>query len=86
MSWSDKRTAEWTREFISSKFYSQLFLKWIDEYKNDLQEKHLQLIREDAPKNKFTVLSGKLEAIDDIQLQIGAWQNADKFQQDEKEG
>jgi len=49
----------------------------IDDLKKTLQEKisnlerqHLKLIEEDAAKNKFTVMAGKLLAYMDIQDEI----------------
>ena len=43
---------------------------WMEEQKKDLMNAALELIREDAPKNKFSVISGKLKMIEDVESQI----------------
>lgn len=44
--------------------------KDLDERKAALVDEVLRLIREDAPKNKFSILAGRLRAIEDTEAKI----------------
>mgnify|MGYP001248680038 CR=1 FL=1 len=45
-------------------------MKWIDDQKAECVTKTMNLIRDDAPKNKFSIVTGKITAFDDIQTKI----------------
>jgi hypothetical protein len=45
-------------------------MKWIDEQKDECARKTMMLIRDDAPKNKFSIITGQLTAFDDVQTKI----------------
>lgn len=45
-------------------------MKWIDEQRAECITSTMSLIREDAPKNKFSIVTGKITAFDDIQTKI----------------
>jgi hypothetical protein len=39
--------------------------KWLEEQKGDLVQTSIKLIREDAPKNRFSIVAGRMQMIDD---------------------
>ena len=41
-------------------------MTWLDEQRDDLVREVVVLIGEDAPKNKFSIVTGKLRMIDDV--------------------
>jgi len=41
------------------------FAKWLEEQKSDLVGTSMKLIREDAPKNRFSIVAGRMQMIDD---------------------
>jgi hypothetical protein len=45
-------------------------MKWLDECKAECVASSMKLIREDAPKNKFSIISGKMSMIDEVQTKI----------------
>lgn len=45
-------------------------MKWIDEQRAECVSISMRLIREDAPKNKFSVITGKMDAFDEVQVKI----------------
>lgn len=44
--------------------------------KSDLVGETLKLIGEDAPKNRFSIVAGKLRMIEDVESEIGILKNA----------
>ena len=53
--------------------WSELMKPWIEQYRADVLEKHRRLVMEDAAKSKFSVISGKIQFIEDLFEQIDAW-------------
>lgn len=47
-------------------------MKWLDEQRVELTEEVIRLISDDAPKNKFSIVSGKIRMIDDVKNKIEA--------------
>ncbi len=45
-------------------------MKWLDEQKANQVSATVALIRDDAPKNKFSIITGKMTMIDDVQTKI----------------
>lgn len=45
-------------------------MKWIDEQREECVSVTMALIRDDAPKNKFSIVTGKITAFDDMQTKI----------------
>jgi len=45
-------------------------MKWIDEQREECVSSTMSLIRDDAPKNKFSIVTGKMTAFDDVQTKI----------------
>jgi hypothetical protein len=45
-------------------------MKWIDDQKAECVTKTMNLIRDDAPKNKFSIVTGQLTAFEDVQTKI----------------
>ena len=76
---NDEKTSAATRDFLNSSFFMNLFLPWIEEQKKDLADQADRLISEDAPKNKFSILSGKRQMIKAVEEQIETWKNRDKI-------
>ncbi len=52
-----------------NKFAAEL-MKWIDEQREECISATMSLIRDDAPKNKFSIVTGKITAFDDMQTKI----------------
>jgi len=50
-----------------------LFFPWLEGRKIELTEEAQKLISEDAPKNKFSILTGKMRMIDEIFEQWETW-------------
>ena len=76
-----------TEDFLSTAFYKQLLGPYLEGRTLELSEKTDRLILEDAPKNKFSVVSGRRQEIKDLttQLEIWAKRNALPLQQKLKE-
>lgn len=45
-------------------------MKWIDEQRGDCVSKYMRMIRDDEPKNKFSVITGKITAYDEVQMKL----------------
>lgn len=45
-------------------------MRWLDEQKQELMLAHDRLIMEDAPKNKFSINTGKRLMIEDVKDKI----------------
>lgn len=75
---SDEQVGKATRELLSSTFYDAVLRPWLLERKQDLIEDTDKLIREDAPKNKFSVVSGKRQMLSEIEEQLILWSKRDQ--------
>jgi hypothetical protein len=42
----------------------------LDRLRDELMDMVLKLTREDAPKNKFTILTGRLAMLEDVKMEI----------------
>ena len=49
---------------------SALLMRWLDDQKHDLVESAMGLIREDAPKNKFSIITGRLLMVEETQSKL----------------
>lgn len=45
-------------------------MKWLEEERKGFVDTAMTLIREDAPKNKFSVVTGKLLMIEDVETKV----------------
>lgn len=45
-------------------------MKWLDERKSECVDQTMKLIRDDAPKNKFSIITGKMMMIEDVQTKL----------------
>lgn len=48
----------------------QHLLPWLDQEIKGVTEIVMKLIEEDAPKNKFSIQTGKLRALEDVKAEI----------------
>lgn len=60
-------------ELEKTQGWRRLFRPWLQQERIDKVEMAARLISEDAPKNKFSVLSGEMKMIDKIFEQVEAW-------------
>lgn len=45
-------------------------MRWLDEQKMELGEAHDRLIMDDAPKNKFSINTGKRLMIEEVKMKL----------------
>lgn len=45
-------------------------MRWLDEQKMELIEAHDRLIMDDAPKNKFSINTGKRLMIEEVKMKL----------------
>lgn len=43
---------------------------WMEDQKKELVDTTVKLISEDAPKNKFSIVTGKMKMIEDLESEI----------------
>ena len=60
---------------MSGSFYLSLFAPFISEQKDLCIEEIRRLVEQDAPKIRFSIVSGKLKMIREIEEQFKVWQN-----------
>jgi hypothetical protein len=44
--------------------------EWLADQKKELVEQTIKLISEDAPKNKFSIITGKMKMIEEFESEI----------------
>ena len=61
---------ELARGFLQSSYWNQLLFPIIKEKLSILEEKTRIFIAEDAPKNKFSIITGEFNALSNIQKDL----------------
>lgn len=79
MSLSDSEVSGFTKEFRSQGFYKLIFSPWIKEQKEVIARAIDKLVMEDAPKNKFSVISGQRQMLERFEMAIEDWERQDQF-------